>query len=236
MDIRESIVPYAAKTNIVPSRANNDKRNAQTQNVEFTRKFKAGTAIQASARAMIPAGVAAKLTHISNMYAFPIDVGNMSLEEATPENLKALRKVADMVSNNSKLLPEFMKLVSQVLNADLKLADFHKNVTKAALKHQEKLDQETAEIFLAMARYGAKATKLEHRTNVRNELVERRTAAYEEHYETSVYGNEARIIDVEYQVAASNNKLMAESKTKRINYKKDRKEKLQAFIDSAYSV
>ncbi len=172
---------------------------------------------------------------IEKRYALPMDLGKMRLEEATPENLKALRKIADMVSNNSKLLPEFMKLVSQVLNADLKLAEFHKNLTKAALKHQEKLDQETAEIFLAMARYGAKATKLEHRTNVRTQLMERRTAAYEQHYETSVYGNEARIIDVEYQVAASNSKLLSESKTKRITFNKDRKEKLQAFIDSAYS-
>lgn len=199
------------------------------------RKYQTGTVIQASAKAMLPPMVAAKLSHISQIYAFPVDMGKISLQEATPDNLKALRKIADMVSQNSRLLPEFMKLVSQVLNADIKLAEFHKNLTKAALKHQEKIDQETAEIFLAMAKYGAKATKLEHRTNVRNQLIERRTAAYERHYEESVFGNEARIIDVEYEVAASNNQLLAESRSKRIAFNKERKEKLQAFIDSAYT-
>jgi hypothetical protein len=191
--------------------------------------------MQASAEAMLPPQVAAKLSQISLHYALPLDISKMSLNEATPENLKAMRKIADMVSGNSKLLPEFMKLVAQVLNADIKLAEFHKNLTKAALKHQEKIDQETAEIFLAIARHSAKATKLEHRTNVRNQLIERRTAAYERHYEDSVFGNESRIIDVEYEVAASNNTLLAESKSKRIAFNQERKQKLQAYIDSAYT-
>ncbi|MBG1259644.1 hypothetical protein [Nostoc commune] len=140
-----------------------------------------------------------------------------------------------MLSSNSKLLPELIKLTAQLLKADIKLAEFHKNLTKAALKHQERIDQETAEIFIAMARGGGKATKLEHRTNVRNSLIEQRTAAYTNYYQDSVFGSESQIIDVEYQLLASNQKILSESKQAKMEFSNERKQKLKAFVDSAFT-
>ncbi|MHC5826296.1 MAG: hypothetical protein ACYT04_63175, partial [Nostoc sp.] len=103
------------------------------------------------------------------------------------------------------------------------------------LKHQERIDQETAEIFIAMARGGGKATKLEHRTNVRNSLIEQRTAAYASYYQDSVFGSESQIIDVEYQLLASNQKILSESKQAKAEFNNEIKQKLKAFVDSAFT-
>lgn len=217
------------------------KRPQDSQQVTTTKapkienKFKAGQVKQASAAQMIPPALASKLSHLSKVYGLPIDLGQVSLQDASPENIKAMRKIVDMLASNSKLLPELIKLTSQLLKADIKLAEFHKNLTKAALTHQEKIDQETAEIFIAMARGGAKATKLEHRTNVRNSLIEQRTAAYANYYQDSVFGNESQIIDVEYQLLASNQKILSESKQAKAEFNNERKQKLKAFVDSAFT-
>jgi hypothetical protein len=198
-------------------------------------QFKAGQINQASAKLMIPPAISAKLSAISKTYNLPIDLSAISLQNATPENIKALRSVTDLLAANSKLLPELMKLTSQLLKADIKLGQFHANLTKAAIKHQEKIDKNTADIWLAMAGYGAKSSKLEHRTNTRNQLIEARNQAYGEYYQNSVYGNELKVIDAEYQVLASNRQILADSKIQRKNSAQERKQKLQEYIDSAYS-
>ncbi len=213
------------------------KQTAGTDNANKTNtkaKFKAGVVKQASASVIIPPAHAAKLSHLSKVYGLPVDLGQVSLNDANPENIKATRKITEMLTNNSKLLPEMMKLVNQLLKADIKLAQFHKNLTKAAIKHQEKIDKETAEIFLAMAGYGAKAAKLEHRTNTRNKLIDKRTEAHKKLYEDSIFGNESRVIDVEFEVMASNNKILTESKTKRIEFNASRKKAAQEYINKAF--
>lgn len=234
MDIRDA-ANTSTNSNALANGKGNGGRRSNAAKYRQSSTYKAGQVMQASTEAMLPPFIAAKMSHISQVYGFPVDMGKVSLKDATPQNLKALRTVSDMIASNSKLLPEFLRLVQQVLNADIKLAEFHKKLTKAALEHQERIDQETAEIFLAMARYGAKASKLEHRTNTRAELVQKRAEAYEQLYSGSVFGNESRVIDVEFEVAASNNKLLSESKSKRLQFNAARKAKLQAYIDEAYS-
>lgn len=218
-----------------PNTANSGTSNTSKNERAKAATFKTGVIKQASAKLMIPPVMQAKLSHISKVYGLPVDLGAVSIDQVTPENTKALRKIVDMVSNNSKLLPEWMKLVSQLLKSDIKMAEFHKNLTKAAIKHQESIDQETAEIFLAMAKHGAKSNKLEHRMNTRANLIDKRDAAYERHYDESVFGNESRIIDVEYQVAASNSKILAESKTQKINFNADRKKKATEYVNAAFT-
>lgn len=198
-------------------------------------KFKAATVTQVSSALMLPPAVSAKLSQISTAYGLPLDISAISLQTCTPESVKALRNITNLMSNNSKLLPEMLKLIKQLLKAEIKLSDFHKNLTKAALEHQEKIDKDTADIFLAMAGYTAKAGKLEHRTNTRNSLIEKRNQAYANHYETSIYGNQSQIIDVEYQLAASNAKVFTESKTKRMQLNSERKELARAYIDEAFT-
>ncbi|MFM6134925.1 MAG: hypothetical protein ACKPCP_12310 [Sphaerospermopsis kisseleviana] len=197
-------------------------------------KFKAGTVQQASSKLMLPPAVQGKLSAISKAYGLPIDLAAISLQDANPENIKALRNITELLTANSKMLPELMKLTAKLLRADIKLAEFHYSLTKASIKHQEKIDKATADIWLAMSGYGAKASKLEHRTNVRDQLIQQRTEAYGEYYQNSVYGQESKIIDVEYQIAASNKQILTESKQKRMENTQERKQKLQAYIDGAF--
>ena len=184
---------------------------------------------------MIPPAVGSKLTAISKSFGLPIDLGQVSLGDSTPENIKALRKITDLLTGNSKLLPELMKLTNQLLKADIKLSEFHVNLSKSAIKHQEKIDKASADIWLAMAGYGSKSGKLEHRTNVRTALIEKRDAAYESYYQDSVYGAESRVIDAEYAIASSNRKILAESRTQKMETINQRKQKLKAYVDSAFA-
>jgi hypothetical protein len=140
-----------------------------------------------------------------------------------------------MVEQNSKLLPEMLKLIKRLLRAEIKLAQFHRGVTTAALKHQENLDKFTADIFLKMAGYQSKSAKLEHRTNVRSKLVEKRTQAYSNHYNNTVYGEEAKIIDAEFEVLESNKKILSASKAKVANFNAERKQKINEYIESAFA-
>ena len=101
-------------------------------------QFKSGTVQQASAAQLIPPAIASKLSHISKVYGLPFDLAQVSLQITTPENIQGMRSLVDLLVSNSKLLPELMKLTNQLLKADIKLAEFHKNLTSAAAKHQTK--------------------------------------------------------------------------------------------------
>lgn len=212
-----------------------DRQNQQPSlSAKPQSNFKTGTVSQASAKLLIPPAFAAKLSHVSQVYGLPLDLANIGLDSATPENIKAMRGVVDLLTANSKLLPELIKLTNQLLKADIKLAEFHKNLTNAAVKHQTKLDKTTADIWLKMAGYAAKSSKLEHRTNVRTQLIQKRSDAYANYYQGSVYGAESAVIDAEYDVLASNQRILSESKIQKLEKTQERKQKLQEYINSAY--
>jgi len=198
-----------------------------------TQKFKAGSQMVASAE-MIPAPVRARLSALSSAYGLPVDLGGLGLADSNPENIKALRHIADMAKANSKLLPEMMKLISQLQKADIKQAQFMQQLNAAAIAHGEKIDAATAAIFSRFAQSQAKSAKLEHRTNTRNEILEKRSAAYASYYSQSVYGNESQLIDIEYQLKATDNQILADSKQHRLRSASERKQKLQQYLDSAY--
>lgn len=198
-----------------------------------SKQFKAGSHLTASAN-MLPAPVRARLSALSQSYGLPIDLGNVGLGDASPENIKALRSLADMAKANSKLLPELMKLSKQLMAADIKQAEFMQRLNDAALRHGEKLDTATAQIFSRFAQSQAKSAKLEHRTNTRNELLEKRSAAYASYYSQSVYGAESSLIDLEYSLKATDNQILADSKQHRLKATSERKARLQQYLDSAY--
>jgi len=221
-----------------------DIRNSQSsittvdttsQTSEPVRTFAAGTVLTANASDMLPEFVQFKLKALTTKYGVPFDLDNIGLNGDMAEQVKALRKVTEMVEQNSKLLPEMLKLIKRLLRAEIKLAQFHRGVTTAALKHQEKLDKFTADIFLKMAGYQSKSAKLEHRTNVRNKLVEKRTQAYGNHYNNTVYGEESKIIDAEFEVLESNKKILSASKTKVANFNAERKQKINEYVESAFA-
>jgi hypothetical protein len=200
-----------------------------------TDKFKAGVVTTADAKLILPPAIQTKLTALGEKYGVPFDLSNIGLDGKMAENVKALRTIVDMAVADSKLLPEMIKLIRQLMKAEIKLAQFHKLAVKASIKHQQKLDKQTADIFLMMAGYGAKAIKLEHRTNVRNQLKERRTEAYANHYNNSVYGDESKIIDAEFAVLESNRKILTASKTERMTFDGERKRKIAEYVRTAYT-
>jgi hypothetical protein len=223
MDIRQA--KTAKKTTEIKSE----------EGIKIENQFKSGIVQTADAKLMLPPAIQGKLTAIGVKYGVPFDLSNIGLDGKMAENVKALRTISDMALADSKLLPEMMRLIKQLFRAEIKLAQFHKLVTKASIKHQEKLDKQTADIFLAMAGYQAKSTKLEHRTNVRNKLKEKRTQAYSNHYQNSVFGAESELIDVEYSLLESNRKILTASKTKKFEANNERKEKIHAYVQSAFT-
>jgi hypothetical protein len=211
------------------------KQKSEPSQQPIENQFKAGTIQTADAKLMLPPAIQTKLTALGQKYGVPFDLSNIGLDGKMAENVKALRTIADMATAKSKLLPEMIKLIRQLMRAEIKLAQFHKLTTKAAIKHQEKLDKQTADIFLMMAGYGAKASKLEHRTNVRNRLKERRTQVYNNHYQTSVYGSESQIIDAEFELLESNQKILTESKLQRAEFQSERRQKIEEHVQTAFT-
>jgi predicted fused transcriptional regulator/phosphomethylpyrimidine kinase len=198
-----------------------------------SKQFKAGSHMVSGA-GMLPQPVRARLSALSQSYGLPVDLGNVGLVDSNPENIKALRNLADMARANSRLLPELMKLTSQLMKADIKQAEFMARLNDAALKHGEKIDAATAAIFSRFAQSQAKSAKLEHRTNTRNQLLEQRSAAYQAYYSKSVYGNESALIDIEYQLKSQDSQTLADSKQHRLKSASERKQKLQAYLDSEF--
>jgi hypothetical protein len=198
-----------------------------------SKQFKAGSHMVSGA-GMLPQPVRARLSALSQSYGLPVDLGNVGLVDSNPENIKALRNLADMARANSRLLPELMKLTSQLMKADIQQAEFMQKLNAAAIAHGEKLDSATAQIFSRFAASQAKSSKLEHRVNVRNELLEKRSAAYQSYYSQSVYGSESQLIDLEYQLKSQDQQTLADSRQHRLKANSERKQKLQQYLDSAY--
>lgn len=197
-------------------------------------KFKSGTLQTADAKLVLPPAIQGKLSALTTKYNIPFDLDNIGLDGKMAENVKALRTITDMVEGDSKLLPEMLKLIKRLMKSEISLAKFHRGCVSASIQHQEKLDKVTADIFLKMAGYQSKSSKIEYRTNVRNQLKEKRTQAYTKHYEESVYGSESEIIDAEYELLESNRKILTESKLQRLNLDSERKQKIAQYVQSAY--
>ncbi len=199
-----------------------------------TDAFKAGVLNTADAKLLLPPAVQTKLTALTAKYGIPFDLSNIGLDGKMAENVKALRQIVDMVSGDSKLLPEMLKLIKQLMKAEIKLAQFHRGVVTASIKHQQKLDKYTADIFLKMSGYGSKSIKLEHRTNVRNKLVEKRAEAYTNYYHNSVFGEESKLIDAEFAMLESNRSILTNSKTEKVKFDSERKQKIEQYVQSAF--
>lgn len=197
-------------------------------------EYKAGTLQTADAKVMLPPAIQGKLSALSQKYGIPFDLSNIGLDGKMAENIKAFRNIVDMVEGDSKLLPEMLRLIKRLMKSEISLAKFHRGCVTASLKHQEKLDKVTSDIFLKMAGYQQKASKREHRTNVRNQIVEKRTSAYSDYYQNTVYGEESKIIDVEFEVLASNKKVLSEAKTQQVKFNADRKQKINEYVQSAF--
>jgi hypothetical protein len=219
-----------------PQEANAVTENkAPTATTKETVQYKAGTLQTADAKLMLPPAIQGKLTALTAKYGIPFDLSNIALDGKMAENIKAFRKIVDMVEGDSKLLPEMLKLIRRLMKSEISLAKFHRGCTTAAIKHQEKLDKVTADIFLKMAGYGQKASKREHRTNVRNSIIEKRTVAYSDYYQNTVYGEESKIIDIEFETLASNKKILSESKNQQVKFNADRKKKVNEYVQSAFA-
>jgi hypothetical protein len=214
---------------------NKSSRPAKTSTATESVSYKAGTLQTADAKLILPPAIQGKLSALSTKYGIPFDLSNIALDGKMAENIKAFRKIVEMVEGDSKLLPEMLKLIKRLMKSEISLAKFHRGCVTASLKHQEKLDKVTADIFLKMSGYQQKASKREHRTNVRNQLIEKRSQAYTDYYQNTVYGAESQIIDVEFETLASNKKILSESKTKQVKFNAERKQKINEYVQSAFT-
>ena len=222
MDIRKQSKTSQTSTN-VSNRTKEDKT------------FKAGLLKTVDSKTVLHPAIQGKLTALGQKYGIPFELSNIGLDGKMAENVKSLRKIVEMIEGDSKLLPEMLKLIRRLMRAEISLAKFHRGLTTASIKHQEKLDKVTADIFLKMAGYQSKSGKLEHRTNVRNQLKEKRTAAYTNYYQNSVFGTESELIDVEFEVLESNRKILTASKTQKLRFNNGQKQRIQEYVNSAFS-
>lgn len=217
-----------------PQQKATEQTQSTQQPAQESAKFKTGSVPHASGRLMIPPVLQTTLTAIGQRYGLSFDLNELALDGTMAEKVKVLRKVSDLAKGDSRLLPEMLKLIKSLMRSELKLAEFHKKLAKEAIRFNETIDKQTADIFLAMAGYRARSTKLEHRTNLRAQLKEKRTTAYNNYYSDSVYGAESALIDVEFETLASNQTILSESKQERIKLEADRKKKLHEYVQSAY--
>lgn len=212
-----------------------DEKKTNSSKSSDTVKYKAGLVNTADAKLILPPAVQTKLSALTSKYGIPFDLSNVALDGKMADNVKALRKIVDMIEGDSKLLPEMLKLIKKLMKAEISLAKFHRGCVTASVKHQEKLDKVTSDIFLKMAGYGQKASKREHRTNVRSQIIEKRTQAYQDYYQNTVYGEESKIIDVEFETLASNKKILGDSKTQQVKFNAERKQKVNEYVQSAFT-
>lgn len=202
--------------------------------------FKTGVVHQASAAQMIPPVIAQRFKVLAANYGLELDLGNVSLADVTPDAIKAFRAKIELLAANAKLLPELMKLTKKLINADIQLAEFHRDLVKVSNEHQIKLDKATADIWLSMAGYGSKSGKLEHRTNVRSQLTQKQDELYSQYYQDSVYGKELQILDTQFKIKTSNQQILAAGRTQKMELngqsfeaRQKRKQELDAYIASA---
>lgn len=217
-----------------PQQTSSEQKTSSQPSSNDGTKFKTGTVPHASGRLIIPPALQQTLTVIGEKYGLNFDLNELALDGTLAEKVKALRKIVEFAQADGKLLPEMMKLIKSLLKSELKLAEFHKKLCKEAIRFNQVIDKQTADIFLAMAGYKAKSAKLEHRTNLRAQLKEKRTTAYTNYYSDSVFEEESKLIDVEYEVLASNRKILSEGKQERIKLDAERKQKMTQYVQSAY--
>ncbi|NEO34300.1 MAG: hypothetical protein F6K36_28635 [Symploca sp. SIO3C6] len=187
-----------------------------------------------SADKYLPPVIQGKLTTLGQKFGLPFDLGKIELTGNLAENVRALRKIAELAETNAKLLPEMLKLARKLCRAEIKEAQYYRAATKMALSHQTKLDKYSADIFLQLVQHEVKSTRLEYRTNQKAELIKRRAEARRNYYQNTEYATEIELIDLEIENLEANNKLLKESKTKKLESTQQRKLKLLEYYNSAF--
>ena len=198
------------------------------------KSWSAGEVISPDSTLVLPPFVQIKLLELGQRYGLNFELDKISLDGTLADKVRAVRIISDMAVADSKLLPEMLKSIKKLLRAEISLAKYHKSVSEAALKHQEKLDKVTSELFLKMAGYSDRSSRRELKTNQRLALLEKRSKQYEEYYQTSVFGAESQLIDVEFEVLGATKEALKDSKIERKKLDGSRKVRIQEYIDSAY--
>jgi hypothetical protein len=188
-----------------------------------------------SAVAIIPADLANRLSLFSERYGLPFDLGQLSIDQVTPEKIQAMRKLANMISANSKLLPELVKQTKRLMKADISQATANAELAKAQLKHQEKLDKVVADLFISCAQHKASSNLLASKTARRVALIEQRNQLQTKYNEETIYANESNLLDVQYSLLVDTAKLSADGRQMRMEASHRDKREMQAYIDSAFA-
>jgi hypothetical protein len=225
------VTPKASKASIVPS--TNKGKGGNLKTVQ-SQQFKAGLVKTSDASAMIPAPIAQSLSLVAKRYGLNFEPNNLTLQEVTPERIKQLRAMVDLLQSNAKFLPEMVSLVKKLHKCDIDMAKFNKQVVQIGLKHNQAIDKEMAEIFLMMGDADRKASKLTVMTNVRNEIKDRKNNAEINFYQDSVIGSAMEVIDAQEKMWVSNNVARKELKLAKTASKQQRVKEQTEYQKQAY--
>jgi hypothetical protein len=226
-----------SKASIVPSSSGGMVGNSGKSGglkIVQSGKFQAGLVKTSDASSMIPAAVAQSLSLVAKKYGLNFEPGNLTLQEITPEKIKHLREMVDILKSNAKFIPELIALVKQVHKLDIDMAKFNKEVVKIGLKHGEAINKEMADIFLMMGKAEAKTNKLTAITNVRAEIRDKKTTAEINFYQGSVLGSAMEVIDAQEKMWVSNKATQTELKKAKIGNKQERVKQQTEYQKQAY--
>ncbi|MFB2982866.1 hypothetical protein [Microseira sp. BLCC-F43] len=115
-----------------------------TTSLESTKeqvKFKAGVVQTADAKILIPPAIQSKLTALGSKYGVPFDLANIALDGKMAENVKAIRKIADMVTADSKLLPEMLRQIRRLMRAPNQAGTVPQAVNQSSYSTRRKAGQ-----------------------------------------------------------------------------------------------
>jgi hypothetical protein len=221
-----------------------DFQDVKTQKTPLKRRVKPSNSeskltqnTHATAKSLLPPIIASKLTQFSQAYGLNFDLGNLNFDSINPEEVKAYRTLVEIIQNKAELLPEILKLSKQVMKADLKMADAQSQLANAAMQHQVKLDEKTAEILLNFQKFEHKSKALASRLARIQKLREREFEARQEFYENSVLGDALERVDIKIEQRQLVQNQLQGQKVKTLKNKTQRKldtnEQRQTYIDSA---
>lgn len=197
--------------------------------------YKVSGTVTTKAADFIPPMARGILQNLSKQYNLPFDIGSVELSnDKFASQIGSLKKIVGLLNANSKLLPELLKLVKQVVNADLKLANFHKQATKLAMEHKTQLDRETADMFLTMFNYQQKSSRLESKVNRRAALAANRTQAIAAFHQ-GAFSEAVALTNAEYEIALSDKRANSAAKIAAKKASQGDRERLRNYTALAFT-
>lgn len=131
-----------------------------------------------SVKSMIPGEVQAILKTQFESVGLSFDINSLCLSNANlADVLKQIRQTVDLIKKNASLLPDLRRELVSAMKAAKKHSDFNAKLVKDSLKIQHEIDENQADILLALTGYKNKSTTLDIKLEYKQSLIEKRHEA-----------------------------------------------------------